>query len=138
MCRWYLLRSTLSQRASRDTTKPIFSWDTWDYLWDSVRTHVMAMRAQILTARGITDIVAFLMIAVCSYKSSLIYGASGLFERLVRDATVYFLVIVWVHLTVMIFTSTMGDVSPICPLLVLISDRHSCIQSRILRLFPAM
>ena len=57
------------------------------------------------------DIVAFLMIAVCSYKSSRIFGASGLFERLVQDATVYFLVIVWVHLTVTIFTSRMGDVS---------------------------
>jgi len=65
------------------------------------------------------DIVAFLMIAVCSYKSSRIYGSSGLFERLVQDATVYFLVIVWVHLTVTIYTSRMGD-------------------SRILRLFPAI
>ena len=81
------------------------------------------MRARILTARGIADIVAFLMIAVCSYRSSLIYGGSGLFERLVQDATVYFLMIVWVHLTVMIFTATMGDVSPTCPLLLgLISD----------------
>jgi len=97
------------------------------------------MRAQILTALGTTDIVAFLMIAVCSYKSSLIYGGSGLFERLVRDATVYFLVIVWVHLTVMIFTSTMGDVSASYLLVLgLISDRRVCIQSRILRLFPAM
>jgi hypothetical protein len=64
------------------------------------------------------DIVAFLMIAICSYKSSVMYGASGLFDRLVQDATVYFLVIVWVHLTVTIFTSRMGD-------------------SRILRVFPA-
>lgn len=78
----------------------------------------MVMRARILTVRGITDIVAFLMIAVCSYKSSLIYGASGLFERLVHDATIYFLMIVWVHLTVMIFTSTMGDVSPVRPLIL--------------------
>ena len=99
----------------------------------------MAMRARILTVRGITDIVAFLMIAVCSYKSSLIYGASGLFERLVHDATVYFLMIVWVHLTVMIFTSTMGDVSLVCPFtLEPISDRRFGSQSRILRLFPAM
>lgn len=66
---------------------------------------------QVLTARGITDIAAFLMIAVCSYKSSRIFGNSGLFDRLVQDATIYFLMIVWVHLTVTIFTSRMGDVS---------------------------
>ena len=53
------------------------------------------------------------MVAVYSYKSAQMFKPSGLFGRVVQDATVYFLAIVWVHLTVTIYTSLMGDVSPI-------------------------
>ena len=75
----------------------------------------------------VTDVLAFLMIAAVSYKSAYMFKASGLFGRVVQDATVYFLVIVWMHLTVTIYTSTMGEVSagppPSCFLsLGLISD----------------
>lgn len=55
------------------------------------------------------------MIAVHSYKFAQTFKTSGLFGRVVQDATVYFLVIVWVHLTVTIYTSRMGDVSPTPP-----------------------
>ena len=51
------------------------------------------------------------MIAACSYKSVHTFNSSSLFGRVVQDATVYFLVIVWVHLTVMIYVSLMGPVS---------------------------
>jgi len=51
------------------------------------------------------------MIAAYSYKSAQMFKTSGLSGRVVQDATVYFLMIVWVHLTVTIYTSTMGDVS---------------------------
>ena len=57
------------------------------------------------------DIVAFLMIAVYSYRSAQMVKTSGLFGRVVQDATVYFLVVVWAHLTVTIYTSRMGDMS---------------------------
>ena len=57
------------------------------------------------------DVIAFLMIAACSYKSVHTFSSSSLFGRVVQDATVYFLVIVWVHLTVMIYVSLMGPVS---------------------------
>jgi len=59
------------------------------------------------------------MIAAYSYKSARMFKTSGLSGKVVQDATVYFLMIVWVHLTVTIYTSTMGD-------------------SRILRLFPTI
>jgi len=65
------------------------------------------------------DVVAFLMVALYSYKSAHIFKPSGLVGRVVQDATIYFLVIVWVHLTITIYTSLMGD-------------------SRILRLFPTI
>jgi len=65
------------------------------------------------------DVVAFLMIAACSYNSTQMFRSSSLFGRVVQDATVYFLVIVWVHLTVMIYVGKMGT-------------------SRILMLFPAL
>jgi len=66
------------------------------------------------------DITAFLMIAIYSYNSTWhTFNDSGLLSRVVQDATVYFLVIVWAHLTVTIYTSRMGD-------------------SRILRLFPTI
>lgn len=65
------------------------------------------------TRESFTDIIAFLMIAVYSHKSAQVFKTSGLFGRIVRDATVYFVVVVWVHLTVTIYTSRMGDVSPI-------------------------
>jgi hypothetical protein len=51
------------------------------------------------------------MIAVCSYKSEQVFRTSSLFRRVVQDATAYFLIIVWAHLTVMIYVSMMGDVS---------------------------
>lgn len=65
------------------------------------------------------DVVAFFMIAVFSYKSEQILRTSNLFGRVVTDATIYFLVIVWSHLTILIYLSTMGD-------------------SRIFMLFPAL
>jgi len=52
------------------------------------------------------------MVAVYSYGAAQVFRASGLFGRVIRDATVYFLVIVWAHLTVTIYTSLIGDVSP--------------------------
>ena len=73
----------------------------------------MAMRGS--SQLGFSDVIAFLMIAAFSYKSTEICHVSGLFGRVVRDATVYFLMIVWVHLTVTIYTSRMGDVSPPSP-----------------------
>ncbi|KAF9781170.1 hypothetical protein BJ322DRAFT_1079424 [Thelephora terrestris] len=53
------------------------------------------------------DVIAFVMIAVCSCKSA--NSSSSLFRRVVQDATVYFLMIVWVHLTVMIYVARMGS-----------------------------
>jgi hypothetical protein len=59
------------------------------------------------------DVIAFVMIAVCSCKSA--NSSSSLLRRVVQDATVYFLMIVWVQLTVMIYVARMGSVSFIPP-----------------------
>lgn len=62
------------------------------------------------------DVIAFLMIAVYSCRSVQVFRTSSLFGRVVEDATIYFLVIVWVHLTVLIYLSiTIGSVSPRVP-----------------------
>ena len=53
------------------------------------------------------DIVAFLMIAVYSYRSAKMVKASWLLGRVAQDVTIYFLAIVWAHLTVTIYTSRM-------------------------------
>ena len=78
------------------------------------------------------------MIATASYGSADIYRSSGLFGRVVRDATVYFLVIVWMHLTVTIYTSRMGDVSTPLPCSGTDFNGRFSSQQRILRLFPTM
>ena len=60
----------------------------------------------------LSDVIAFLMIAACSYNSTQMFRSSSLFGRVVQDATVYFLLIVWVHMTVTIYVAKMGTVSP--------------------------
>lgn len=55
------------------------------------------------------DVTAFLMIATSSYNATQVFRNSSLFSRVVQDATVYFLAIVWVHLTVIIYVGAMGD-----------------------------
>jgi len=66
------------------------------------------------------DFIAFLMIAICSSKSAQVFRTSSLFGRIVQDATVYFLAIVWVHLTLLIYVASIIG------------------SSRILMLFPAI
>ena len=56
------------------------------------------------------------MIAVYSCNSVQVFRTSTLFGRVVQDATVYFLVIAWVHLTVLIYVSrTIGTVRLFLP-----------------------
>lgn len=67
------------------------------------------------------------MIAVYSCNSVQVFRTSTLFGRVVQDATVYFLVIAWVHLTVLIYVSrTIGTVRlflPFSPRTLLVSNQ---------------
>lgn len=59
------------------------------------------------------------MIATSSSNATQAFRNSSLFSRVVQDATVYFLMIAWVHLTVIIYVAATGDVSVFlrpCPL----------------------
>ena len=71
---------------------------------------------------SLLDVIAFLMIAACSFRDEQVFRSSSLLGRVVKDATIYFLVIVWAHLTLIIYVGRMGDVSGSRPRMTLVPD----------------